>query len=235
MTRPLEILYEDNHLLVVNKPALLPTMGVAESERSLHSIACDYLRTKYNKPGNVYLGVVSRLDAFVSGVIVLARTSKAASRLSDQFRRRTVEKTYWAIVPDRMPADAGELQHRVIKNDVEHRMTTIPQSSVPVAGEKLARLSYTTLGTYKDLRLIKVRLETGRKHQIRVQFQAIGCPIVGDQKYDSPLTFDPGIALHSYCLKLEHPTLRESLEFRADPPAHWHIGRFLGAHHDAPP
>jgi 23S rRNA pseudouridine1911/1915/1917 synthase len=119
---PLNVLYEDTHLLVIDKPAPLATMGAEAGQPSLADLAKDYLRVKYNKPGNVYVGVVSRLDAFVTGVIVLARTSKAAARLTDQFRRRSVEKTYWAMVADPLPDQAGTLEHYVFKNDARHRM-----------------------------------------------------------------------------------------------------------------
>ena len=138
----LAVLFEDNHLLVVNKPPLLPTMGVAEDEDSLYRRAAAYLKKKYNKPGNVYVGIVSRLDAHASGVIVLARTSKAASRLSDQMRRGAIEKRYWALIEGEMEPAAGLLEDRLIKNEARHRMEVVPANEPPRKGEKLARLRY---------------------------------------------------------------------------------------------
>jgi 23S rRNA pseudouridine1911/1915/1917 synthase len=222
----LKILYEDNHLLVIDKPAPLATMGAEEGQPSLVSIAKDYLRVKYNKPGNVYVGIVSRLDAFVTGVIVLARTSKAASRLTDQFRRRSIQKTYWAIVADPLPSDSGTLEHHVFKNDLRHRMVIARDLQNLPPDAKLARLSYRVIGTRQNRSLLQVKLETGRKHQIRVQLESIGCPIVGDRKYGSDVPFRCGIALHSKSLTLEHPTTRERLDFEAAAPKWWNVNKF---------
>ncbi len=227
MKPALKILFEDNHLIVIDKPVLLPTMGVAEGDESLVTRVKDYLRSRYNKPGNIYLGVVSRLDSHVSGVIVLARTSKAASRLAEQFRRRTSGKTYLAIVSDHCDfADSGRLEHRIIKNESQHRMMALPKAAAESSLEKQAVLVYRTVGQIPGQRLLEIQLETGRKHQIRVQLAACGCPIVGDRKYDSPLPFAAGIALHSYRLEIEHPTLKLPLAFQAIPPACWKIARF---------
>ena len=227
MPRDFEILFEDNHLLVVDKPALLPTMGVQEGDDSLVKQAKEYLRRKYNKPGNVYLGVVSRLDSFVSGVIVLARTSKAASRLTDQFRRRAVGKYYLAIIPDEptLP-DAGELEDRLVKDESLHRMVVLKKNAPSAEQEKVAKLDYRTLGRHNQQRLLAVSLKTGRKHQIRVQLAAAGCPIIGDRKYESPASFKKGIALHSHRLVIEHPTTKETRSFQSDPPPFWRIDRF---------
>lgn len=227
----LNVIFEDNHLLVIDKPPLLATMGVQEGEDSLVSQARDYIKQKYNKPGNVYLGVVSRLDSFVSGVIVLARTSKAASRLSEQFRNRTVEKKYWAIVPAGLPHPEGTLEDRLVKNESRHRMVVINVGAPSVPSEKVARLNYRTLGQSSSteqgaLSLIEVELETGRKHQIRVQLENAGCPIVGDKKYGSKMPFKRGIALHSRKLVVKHPTTKAIQSFQAEPPDWWQLGRF---------
>ena len=227
----LKILFEDNHLLVIDKPPLLATMGVREGDDSLLEQARDYIREKYNKPGNVYLGVVSRLDAFVTGVIVFARTSKAASRLSEQFRSRTVEKKYWAIVPDNLPEHSGYLEDRLVKNETRHRMVVVQKNAPSVPGEKLARLEYMTIGRFTPTNsmaqsLIEVKLETGRKHQIRVQFEHVGCPIIGDQKYGSNVPFKKGIALHSRLLVIEHPTKKCIQSFQSEPPSWWNLDRF---------
>ncbi len=227
MASPLKILFEDNHLLVIDKPTLLPTMGVNEGDDSLVKQAKEYLRKKYNKPGKVYLGVVSRLDSFVSGVIVLARTSKSASRLSEQFRQRESQKLYLAIVPDLGPIpEQGRLDNRIAKNEAQHRMQILHDSSPSCLGEKMAILNYRTVGRSGDRRLLEIQLETGRKHQIRVQLAGIGCPILGDQKYDSDLSFPFGIALHSLRLTLTHPTLKSLQSFQSAPPAFWKLDRF---------
>jgi 23S rRNA pseudouridine1911/1915/1917 synthase len=222
----LKVIFEDNHLLVVDKPPLLPTMGVGKGEDSLFHRAQDYIKQKYNKPGKVYIGVVSRIDSFVSGVVVLARTSKAASRLSEQFRSGTVKKTYWAIVPGELSHPEGFLEDRLVKNESQHRMVALGKNAPVVAGEKTARLCYRTIGKRGSLQLLEVELETGRKHQIRVQLENAGCPIVGDRKYGSQLPFAMGIALHSRQLVIEHPTRKVVQSFESDPPAWWNIGLY---------
>src|SRR6478672_10137069 len=137
-----EVLYEDNHLLAVNKPAMLPTMGVAEDRPSLLTIAKEYIRQKYNKPGNVYLGIVSRLDAPVTGVVLLARTSKAASRLTEQFREHRVEKIYWTLVEGRVDTPSATLQH-YLRKDERHRRMHVCGRAAP--GAQHAELSYRVL------------------------------------------------------------------------------------------
>jgi 23S rRNA pseudouridine1911/1915/1917 synthase len=217
----LDVLFEDNHLLVVNKPAGLPTQGVALGTASVVTLAKAYVKQKFSKPGNVYLGVVSRLDASTSGVLVLARTSKAAARLAEQFRERETEKTYWALVERPPQPPAGELDHWVLKNDRKLRMEVVPPRT---RGAQHAKLAYQTLPSDKQHALVEVRLQTGRKHQIRLQLATIGCPILGDTKYGSRATFaGPGIALHAARLAIEHPTTKERLEFSAPPPKAWKV------------
>ena len=216
---PLDILYEDNHLLVVNKPAGLATIGVDEHSTSLAKIAKDYLKRKYQKPGNVYLGVVSRLDRPVSGVVVLARTSKAAARLTEQFRERVPAKVYWAIV-ERPPEPAeGHCRDWLAHDESARKMVlSVPQAKAA----RVAELDYRTLGQCKDGRTwLEVRLKTGRKHQIRLQLSARGWPVVGDQKYGAHSSFSPGIALHARRLVVEHPTRGVALSFEAPPPPSW--------------
>lgn len=215
---PLDILYEDNHLLVVNKPAGLATQGAAEGEPSLVTLAQDYLRIKYNKPGNVYVGVVSRLDAFVTGVVILARTSKAAARLSEQFRLGSPEKCYWALVSGSPQPPAGECVDWLYKDDAAHRMCAVAS---PRAGAQEARLTYRTLQRLANTTLLEIELQTGRKHQIRVQLSRRGWPILGDQKYGSDRSFPRGIALHSRRLALKHPVRDETLRFEAPLPRYW--------------
>ena len=215
----LEIIYEDNHLLVINKPAALPTMGVAADKPSVLSIAKQYIKEKNDKPGNVYLGVVSRLDAPVTGVLLMARTSKAASRLSEQFRKREVEKVYHAIVEGVPDERRATLQHW-LRKDERHRRMHVTMKDTETAQE--AKLRFRVLRQLcGDLTLLEVHLETGRKHQIRVQLAAIGHAVVGDRKYKSGVRFRDGIALHSYRLKFMHPIKHEPLELTVPEPKSW--------------
>ena len=231
----LDVLFEDNHLLVLNKPTLLATMGAAPGEPSLLEQARQYIKKKYNKPGNVYLGVVSRLDAHVSGGIMFARTSKCASRVSEQLRKQTVEKTYRAIVPAGVLPTKGTLENWVVKDDASRRVRCVANQDVTFAGEhgktehpKRAKLHFSVVATdaKRDVDLIEVNLETGRKHQIRVQLSHAGCPIVGDVKYDSQSPFSSGIALHCCRLQLLHPTLKTPLDFEVPPPSFWKMANF---------
>ncbi len=216
---PLTVLYEDNHLLVVNKPAGLPTQGVAEGTPSVLTRAKAYLKQKYNKPGNVYLGVVSRLDAAVSGVLVLARTSKAAARLTEQFQGGSVRKIYQALVEQPPDPPAGELSHWLLKNEKRRRIEVVPPRT---KGAQHARLCYRTLQRRPGRTLVEIELFTGRKHQIRVQLAAIGCPILGDRKYGSRRPpAGEAIALAAVRLTLAHPTTKQPLTIESPPPAEW--------------
>lgn len=214
----LQVLYEDNHLLVVNKPVMLPTMGVPADRPSLIAQAKEYLRVKYAKPGNVYLGIVSRLDAPVSGLTLMARTSKAAARLTEQFRTRAVEKIYWALVVGPVRPPSGQLIDHVRKDERHRRMHIADPDQT---GAKEARLSYRVLRRLDDLTLLEIQLETGRKHQIRVQLAHRGWPVLGDRKYGSPQRFPAGVALHARSLTFEHPTRHEPLEIVAPLPRPW--------------
>jgi 23S rRNA pseudouridine1911/1915/1917 synthase len=214
----LQVLYEDNHLLAVNKPAMLPTMGVGEDRPSLLAVAKEYIRTRYNKPGNVYLGIVSRLDAPVTGLVLLAKTSKAAARLSEAFRLRRVTKTYLAAVQG-TPTPASRVLEHYLRKDERHRKVHATSQACPEA--QLARLEYRVLNGGEDLALVEVNPETGRKHQIRVQLAKAGHAILGDRKYGSTFSFSPGIALHSLRLELEHHVRREPLRIEAPLPAAW--------------
>ncbi len=214
----LTVLYEDNHLLVVSKPAGLPTMGTPGGQPTLLTVAKEYVKRRYQKPGNVYLGVVSRLDAPVTGVVLLARTSKAAARLTEQFRSRKVEKKYWAIVEGLVEPAAGTLVDW-LGHDDRHRRMHIVGPTLPGAQE--ARLAYRRLSTIDDSSWLEVELETGRKHQIRMQLSHHGHPIVGDRKYGSRRSFSAGIALHARRLAISHPITGERLEFEAPLPDTW--------------
>lgn len=214
----LEILYEDNHLLALVKPAGLATMGLAEDQATLLTIAKQYIKEKYHKPGNVYLGVISRLDAPVTGVVILARTSKAARRLTEQFRTRVVEKAYWAVVEGLLRPETGTYVDW-LGEDERHRRMHIVGRTIP--GAKEARLSYRRLKALPDTSLVEIALETGRKHQIRLQLAHHGHPIVGDRKYGSQRTFPSGIALHARRLVVAHPVSGEPVELVAPLPRAW--------------
>lgn len=218
--RSLTVLFEDNHLLVIDKPAGIATMG-AESGPTLHSMAADYIGRKYNKPGKVFIGIVSRLDTVTSGVIVMARTSKAASRLTPQFAAKEAGgagKLYLAVVQGHLDQPAGTLQDLVYKDDQACRMRV---SSNRRHDAKQAKLAYQTVGETEDATLVAVRLISGRKHQIRVQFADRGHPILGDRKYGSASEFPQGIALHSFQLSITHPTAKTHMNFVAQPPKSW--------------
>ncbi len=218
VSRTPDILYEDNHLLAINKPAGLATMGVPTGEASLLTWAREYVKRKYQKPGNVYLGVVSRLDALVTGVALFARTSKAAARLSRQFREREVRKEYWALIANPLQPSVGELTDWLEKSEAQRKMVICaPQSP----GAVQARLRYRFLPRRSGGGWVEVELLTGRKHQIRVQLAARNCPILGDRKYGSPVPFAQGIALHARQLELTHPVRKNRLSIVAPLPRYW--------------
>lgn len=208
----LDILYEDNHIIVVVKPPNVLVQEDNTNDLDLLTMIKNYLKEKYNKPGNVYLGLIHRLDRPVSGVMVFAKTSKAASRLSEQVRTRTIEKEYLAIVDGIVKKDRDELVDYIVK-------TTDNSSKISVNKEgKLAKLKYEVLKRDYDnnLTLIKVKLETGRHHQIRVQMANIGHPLYGDQRYGKQ--DKKQIALFSNSLTLEHPVKKEKMKFVKEMP-----------------
>ncbi len=214
----MQLLYEDNHLYVVNKPVPLATMGALPGIPTALELAKADIKRRFDKPGNVYLGVVSRLDSLVSGVLVFARTSKAAARLSEQFRLHTVDKRYHAIVEGTPQTQTGTLQHWLKRNDTEMR-TIVTTAGAP--GAQAARLDFQVLNQQGGLSLLEIRLHSGRKHQIRVQLAHVGLPIPGDRKYGSRRPFALGIALHSASLTLQHPVTAQSLHFTAPIPDSW--------------
>lgn len=219
----LEILFEDNHLLVINKPPTLATMG-AEDAATAHELACRYVADKYKKPGRVFLGVVHRLDSMSSGVLVFARTSKAAARLSEQFRRAESgpKKIYLAAFEGELVIQRDQWTDWIAKNEKTHRMES---ASAVTEGAVEAKLEYRVLRhAMRDgfrWSLAAIRLMTGRKHQIRVQFADRGHAIVGDVKYGGQRQKLRGIALHAWSLTIDHPTLATPMTFRAAPPASW--------------
>ena len=209
----MNILYEDNHVIALAKPPGLATMGLPDGEETLLTQTKAYLKEKYAKPGEVYLGVVSRLDVPVSGVVLFARTSKAAARLNEQFREHTVEKIYAALVEGRIIPQEAECVDYLCE-DKRHRKVFRSYS-----GEgKESRLRYRKLQQINQCSLIEIQLETGRKHQIRLQLSARGFPIRGDIKYGAKQSFPGGIALHAWKLTFLHPTTKERIELTAPLP-----------------
>ncbi len=207
------VIYEDNHLLVVNKPAGLLVQGDITGDMNLLSICKKYLKNKYNKPGNVYLGLIHRIDRPVSGTVVLARTSKAAARLSAQIRERRVEKRYLAIVQGVVP-EAGEWIDSISRKG--------SQAYLDSNKGKSAKLNFKKLSCVDNSSIVEIRLITGRHHQIRVQFSSRGFPIVGDFRYGCKLPFENrSIALHSMSFRCEHPTIKDERTFSSYPNETW--------------
>ena len=211
-----KILFEDNHLLVVVKPQGISVQkNEAGSADDLQSILKDYLKKKYDKPGNVFLGIVHRLDQPVGGVMVFAKTSKAASRLSDQIRQNIWKKCYLAVVDGIPKQKSGVLEDYLVKNEATNEVY-VSKKENPKA--KFARLSYETLETSGNRSLLKITLETGRAHQIRVQLSSRGLPIVNDHKYNKNAKLGSNIALWAYSLEIEHPVTKEKLVFSEEMP-----------------
>ncbi|WP_093193700.1 RluA family pseudouridine synthase [Salimicrobium halophilum] len=210
------IIYEDNHLLVVEKPVNVPVQEDASGDDDLLSILKRDLKIRYDKPGNVYLGLVHRLDRPVGGVMVFAKTSKAASRLSDQIRRNAMEKYYLTIVHGEMEKDRGRLENYLVKDRKKNEVYVVGKSN---KYGKEAVLEYEEKEQEAGFSLLEIDLHTGRPHQIRVQLSHHGCPIFGDQKYGQDVNH-PGqqIALWSHRLVLTHPTKKEDMTFTSHPP-----------------
>ncbi|MCR9197962.1 MAG: RluA family pseudouridine synthase [Planctomycetaceae bacterium] len=211
----IDVLYEDNHLLAVNKPAGMLSVGDDTGDASAFDLAADYLKVKYNKPGNVFVGVVHRLDRPVSGVLLFARTSKAASRLSDQFRRRSVRKRYLALVEGRAAAGVQELEDCLAKDERTNTVSVVGRGD---RRGKLSRLTYECLRTLRGQSLLRVEPLTGRSHQIRVQLASRGLPILGDLKYGARQGLGHRILLHAAELHVDHPTQKHRLTITADCP-----------------
>jgi 23S rRNA pseudouridine1911/1915/1917 synthase len=213
---PIVPIYEDNHLLVVNKPSGLLVQGDNTGDVTLPDLAKEYLKEKYHKPGNIFCGVVHRLDRPVSGVVVLAKTSKGLERMNALFKTRHIQKIYWAITEKKPSNIEGTLIHWLLKDSQKNVVKAYHKE---VAGSQFAQLSYSYVKSIGNLHLIEVRPLTGRSHQIRVQLASMGCVIVGDLKYGakSPNP-DAGICLHARRLVFEHPIKLEPINITADLP-----------------
>lgn len=197
----LEVLYEDNHLISVNKPAGMLVQGDRSGQVSLMDVVKEYIRVRYQKPGNVFLGLVHRLDRPVSGVVLFARTSKAAARLTAQWKAREVRKIYWAAVEGALKPERGRLEDHIRKSGKRVRM-----AGEGTPGAKEAVLEYRTLARSKGVSLVEIVLVTGRKHQIRAQLSQAGCPVVGDVKYGAAgFLEDKTIRLVARSLRFRHP------------------------------
>ena len=199
----MEVLYEDNHILIVNKAVGEIVQGDKTGDKPLSEVVADYLKEKYHKPGAAFVGVTHRLDRPTSGIVVFAKTSKALERLNDMFRNGQVHKTYWAIVKNRPPQESAELVHWLVRNEKQNKSYAYSKER-PDA--KLAVLRYKLLASLTNYHLLEVTLLTGRHHQIRCQLAHIGCPIKGDLKYGfSRSNPDGSICLHARRVQFEHP------------------------------
>jgi 23S rRNA pseudouridine1911/1915/1917 synthase len=212
----IEIIYEDNHIIVIEKPVNIPVQEDRTGDMDLLNAIKEDIKIRYNKPGNVYLGLVHRLDRPVGGVMIFAKTSKAASRLSDAVRRHAFDKEYVAVVRGKPVYPRSRLENFLVKDKKENQVYVTEEG---VEGAKKAILEYELLASSGDLSLVSVHLLTGRPHQIRVQLANIGCPIFGDQKYGSSVN-KPGqqIALWARQLGFQHPVKKEPVSFKSMPP-----------------
>ena len=212
----LEVLYEDNHIIAVNKKPSDIVQGDKTGDRPLGDFVKDYIKKKYNKPGDVFLGIVHRLDRPVSGVVLFARTSKSLSRLNELFRSKQIQKTYWAVVKNKPNATKGILVHYLKKNQQNNKSTAFNREE---DGTLKSELSYQLIKSLDKYYLLEVLPKTGRHHQIRVQLAKIGSPIKGDIKYGSDRTNkDASIHLHARKIEFVHPVKKEPISITAPPP-----------------
>ncbi|MHC5202602.1 RluA family pseudouridine synthase [Myroides sp. LJL119] len=213
----LQVLYEDNHLIIINKRVGDIVQGDKTNDTPLSDIVKHYLKAKYNKPGEAFLGVVHRLDRPTSGIIVFAKTSKALTRLNESFKNRDTKKTYWAVVKNAPPKVEDTLEHFLVRNP---KNNTSKAHIKQVPNSKQAKLSYKIFHQFKKYSALQIDLHTGRHHQIRAQLSFIGCPIKGDLKYGFDRSNpDGGIHLHARELNFTHPVSKESLTIVAPPPS----------------
>ena len=218
----MDVVYEDNHLIIVNKSSSEIVQGDKTGDKPLAEMVKEYIKQKYHKPGNVFLGVVHRLDRPVSGLVVFARTSKALARLNEMFRTKEVHKTYWAIVGNCPPTEEGEFVHWLVRNEKQNKSYAYDKEK-PEA--KKAVLDYKLIGRSERYFLLEVDLKTGRHHQIRCQLAKMGCPIKGDLKYGSPRSNPDGsICLHARRVRFVHPVSKQEIDVTAPVPEGnlWH-------------
>ena len=211
----LNVLYEDNHIIVVLKEQNIACCPDESGDSNLLDEIKNYLKVTYNKPGNAYAGLVHRLDRPTGGVMVFAKTSKAAARLSEQMKNGGFEKRYLAVLCGRPQKDKGELENYLRKNTVNNTVYVCTQTE---AGAKLASLDYEIKDFKDGLSLAEINLHTGRTHQIRVQTAAINCPVYGDMRYGGDKAVKGRLALWAYSLRFTHPTTGESMKFMIEPP-----------------
>ncbi len=212
----MDILYEDNHLIIINKHCGEIVQADKTGDVTMEQTVKDFLKRKYNKPGEVFLGVVHRLDRPVSGAVIFARTTKAQIRLNQMFKEKLVKKTYWAIVKDLPPAQSGTLVHYLMRNTQTNRSHAYLKEW---RGSKKAVLHYRHVASSDRYHLLEIDLETGRHHQIRCQLAAIGCPIRGDLKYGYPRSNPDGsISLHARKIRFKHPVKDEEIDLVASLP-----------------
>ena len=210
------VVYEDNHIVVVNKTSSEIVQGDRTGDTPLSEMVKQYLKEKYNKPGNVFIGVTHRLDRPVSGLVVFAKTSKALPRLNEMFRNGEVKKTYWAIVKECPKETEGELVHYLVRNEKQNKSYAYDKE---VKNSKKAVLHYKLIGHSQNYYLLEVDLKTGRHHQIRCQLAKMGCPIKGDLKYGSPRSNPDGsICLHARTVQFVHPVSKEMIRLTAPVP-----------------
>ena len=215
----LQVLYEDNHLIAINKPAGFLVQGDQTGDTTLAEYVKNYIKVQYNKPGDVFLGVIHRLDRPVSGVLLFARTSKGLTRMNELFKEREVDKTYWAITEAQPDPMEGELVHFIKKDNEKNIARAYDFMSNRADGAKKAELSYKMLGRISTYVLQEVKPKTGRPHQIRVQLSKNNTPIRGDVKYGAPATnLDGNINLHCRALSFIHPIKKERVTIYAKPP-----------------
>ena len=212
----LQVLYEDNHIIVINKRAGDIVQGDKTGDKPLSDVVKSYLKDKYNKPGNVFLGVVHRLDRPTTGIVLFAKTSKALPRLNKLFSEKQAQKTYWAIVKNPPPKSEDTLIHWLKKNPKNNKSAAYHKE---IEGSKKAILHYKILKTLERYYLLEIQLETGRHHQIRSQLASIGCPIKGDLKYGfNRSNKDASISLHARRLEFVHPVSKEKIDIEASLP-----------------
>lgn len=213
----MRVVYEDNHIIIVYKESGEIVQGDKTGDTPLSDIVKDYIKEKYQKPGNVFLGVVHRLDRPVSGLVVFARTSKGLSRLNEMFRTGEVHKTYWAITKNMPAIEEGRLEHWLVRNEKQNKSYAYTKEK---PGAKKAVLEYKMIGRTDNYSLLEVRLLTGRHHQIRCQLAAMGCPIKGDLKYGAQRSNPDGsISLLSHRVEFVHPVSKERIDVTSPVPS----------------